>query len=95
MFLQHIYMDSTMAGTVNVPTTYIHGQYHGRDSECSYNIYTIAFLCFLCNCVAVGVNLVCVTRLTRHVSLVEQELLTIPEHPSSLPVFSGVCVTRS
>ena len=29
------------------------------------------------------------------VSLVEQELLTLPEHLSSLPVFSGVCVTRS
>jgi hypothetical protein len=29
------------------------------------------------------------------VSLVEQELLTLPEHLSSLPVFSGVRVTRS
>jgi len=36
-----------------------------------------------------------VTRLTRRVSLVEQELLTHPEHMSSLPVFSGVRVTRS
>jgi hypothetical protein len=36
-----------------------------------------------------------VTRLTRRVSLVEQELLTPPEHMSSLPVFSGVRVTRS
>ena len=36
-----------------------------------------------------------VTRLTRQVSLVEQELLTILEHLSSPPVFSGVCVTRS
>ena len=27
--------------------------------------------------------------------LVEQELLTLPEHLSSTPVFSGVCVTRS
>jgi hypothetical protein len=26
---------------------------------------------------------------------VEQELLTLPEHPSSLPVFSGARVTRS
>jgi hypothetical protein len=33
--------------------------------------------------------------LTRRVSLVEQELPTLPEHPSSLPVFSGVRVTRS
>ena len=29
------------------------------------------------------------------VPLVEQELLTIPEHLSSLPVFNGVGVTRS
>ena len=36
-----------------------------------------------------------VTRLTRRVSLVGQELLTFPEHLSSPPVFSGVRVTRS
>ena len=36
-----------------------------------------------------------VTRLTRRVSLVEQELFTRPEHQSSPPVFSGVRVTRS
>ena len=36
-----------------------------------------------------------VTRLTRRVSLVEQELLTLQEHLSSPPVFSGVRVTRS
>jgi hypothetical protein len=36
-----------------------------------------------------------VTRLTRRVSLLEQELLTLPEHLSSPPVFSGVHVTRS
>ena len=36
-----------------------------------------------------------VTRLTRRVPLVEQELLTFPEHLSSPPVFSGVRVTRS
>ena len=34
-------------------------------------------------------------RLTRRVSLVEQELLTLPEHPSSPLVFSGVRLTRS
>jgi len=34
-------------------------------------------------------------RLTRRVSLVEQELPTHPEHLSSSPVFSGVRVTRS
>ena len=36
-----------------------------------------------------------VTRLTRRVSLVEQELLTLSEHASSPPVFSGVRLTRS
>jgi len=36
-----------------------------------------------------------VTRLTRRVPLVEQELLTLPEHMSSPLVFSGVRVTRS
>jgi hypothetical protein len=35
------------------------------------------------------------TRLTRRVPLVEQELLTLPEHLSSPLVFSGVRVTRS
>ena len=35
------------------------------------------------------------TRLRRRVPLVEQELLTLPEHPSSSPIFSGVRVTRS
>jgi hypothetical protein len=36
-----------------------------------------------------------VTRLTRRVPLVEQEPITLPEHLSSPPVFSGVHVTRS
>jgi hypothetical protein len=36
-----------------------------------------------------------VTRLTRRVPLVEQKLLTLAEHLSSLPVFSGVRVTWS
>ena len=36
-----------------------------------------------------------VTRLTRRVSLVEQELFTLPEHLRSPTVFSGVRVTRS
>ena len=36
-----------------------------------------------------------VTRLTRWVSLMEQELPTLPEHLSSPQVFSGVRVTRS
>jgi hypothetical protein len=37
----------------------------------------------------------CVTRLTRRVPLVEQELFTLPEHLSSHPVLSGLRVTRS
>jgi hypothetical protein len=36
-----------------------------------------------------------VTRLTRRGLLVEQELLTLPQHMSSTPVLSGVRVTRS
>ena len=36
-----------------------------------------------------------VTRLTRRVLLWEQELLTLPEQLSSLPVFSGFRVTLS
>ncbi len=36
-----------------------------------------------------------VTRLTLQVSLVERELLTLPEQLSSPPVYSGVRVTRS
>jgi hypothetical protein len=35
-----------------------------------------------------------ITRVTWRVPLVKQELLTIPEYPSSPPVFSGVCVTQ-
>ena len=33
-----------------------------------------------------------VTRVTRRVSLVENELLALPKHLSSPPLFSGVCV---
>jgi hypothetical protein len=36
-----------------------------------------------------------VTRLTRRVPLVEQELLTLPEHLSSPPIVSGVRVART
>jgi hypothetical protein len=36
-----------------------------------------------------------VIRLTRRVPLVEQEQLTFLEHTCSVPVFSGICVTRS
>ena len=40
-------------------------------------------------------NIGFVIRLTRWEPLLEQEQLTFPEHPSSVPVFSGVCFTRS
>ena len=36
----------------------------------------------------------CVTRLTRRVQLVQQELTTLPEHLLSLPGFSGVRISR-
>ena len=36
-----------------------------------------------------------VTRLTRRVPIVEQELLNLQEHLSSPPAFGGVRVTRS
>ena len=40
-------------------------------------------------------NIIYITKLTRRVSLVEQELPTLPEHLGSPPVLSGVRVTRS
>jgi len=46
----------------------------------------------------VGLGYLCllsfVTIVTQPVPLVEQEMLTFPEHPSSLPVFSGVRVAQ-
>ena len=36
-----------------------------------------------------------VTRATRRVPLVEKELLTLPEHPSSYPGLSGIRVAQS
>ena len=36
-----------------------------------------------------------VTRVTRRFPQVGQELLSIPEHLNSPPIFSGVCVARS
>ena len=51
------------------------------------------FYFFLCNYLLLITGFV--TRLTRQVPLVEQELLIIPKHLSSPPVFSGVRVTRS
>jgi len=62
----------------------------------NYNLlnYTMSFLVImLCTCG--GFHMCCyVTRLTWRVSLVEQELLTLPEHLSSPPVFSEVRDTR-
>jgi hypothetical protein len=40
------------------------------------------------------ITMLCQTRLIPRMSLVEQELLTLSEHMSSPPVFSGVRVTR-
>ena len=36
-----------------------------------------------------------VIRVARRVPRVEQEVIFLPEHPSSSPVLSGVCVARS
>ena len=62
----------------------------------NYNLlnYTMSFLVImLCTCG--GFHMCCyVTRLTWRVSLVEQELLTLPEHLSSPPGFSEVRDTR-
>jgi hypothetical protein len=44
--------------------------------------------------IKLGLNL-CAVPTSYRVPLVEQELLTIPEHLSSPPVFSGVRVTRT
>ena len=38
---------------------------------------------------------ICFLTVTLWESLVEQELLTFPEHPSSPPLFTGVCVAQS
>ena len=47
-------------------------------------------MCIISFCIITVIHL-----LTRRVSLVKQELLSLPEHLSSPPVFSGVRVTRS
>ena len=57
------------------------------DMHCSNTFYHL-------NCNTIR-NWYFVTRLTRRVSLVKQELLTPPEHLISPSVFSGVRVTRS
>ena len=39
--------------------------------------------------------IVFVSKLTRRMPLVEQDLFTLPDHPSSSPVFSGIRITWS
>ena len=48
-----------------------------------------------CNLNLISTFLYYMIGLIRRVPLVEQEVLTHPEHMSSLPVFSGVRATRS
>jgi hypothetical protein len=67
----------------------------------SYRLYVpqvfFSFFLYYSRSTAGMLLIVCkgfVTRLTRRVPLVEQELLTLPEHQSSPAVFSGVRVTR-
>ena len=52
---------------------------------------SLVFCVVFCKSFITGV----VTKLTRRMPLVEQELPTLLEHMSSPPVFSGVRVTRS
>ena len=62
-------------------------------SEChSYCVHELPTINSFC-CKSIITRFV--SRLTWQASLVEQELLTLPEHLSSLPVFNGICVTRS
>ena len=75
-------------------------RFYGRNHDMEYLCHKWPRICSTCrNHFAVLSSFVAyhqfVTRLTRRMSLVEQELLTIPEHLGSLPVFSGVRVTRS
>lgn len=44
---------------------------------------------------SLGYQLMLVTRLAQRVPLVEQKLLTFPDHTRSSPAFSVVCGTRS
>ena len=59
----------------------------------SYEVCRLKVMGILCH----FQQYVCYKRMgiTRRVQLVEQELLTLPEHLSSTQVFRGVCVTRS
>jgi hypothetical protein len=61
----------------------------------THRIFTRTPLLPLYRYVSGGILLAYGLHLTRRVSLVEQELLTLAEHLSSHPVFCGVRVTRS
>ena len=79
---------------------YVCGQYHielNERNNVSTNIsnHTLSSLDTARSFPHSSLNTGFVTRLTRRVPLVEQELLTLPEHLSSSPVLSGVRVTRS
>jgi hypothetical protein len=78
----------------NMINVYEHVMNHGR-FKCIKCMWLFILLntsrSFPCSWLITGF----VTRLTRRVSLVEQELPTLPQHLSSPPVFSGVRVTRS
>jgi hypothetical protein len=78
----------------NMINVYEHVMNHGR-FKCIKCMWLFMLLntsrSFPCSWLITGF----VTRLTRRVSLVEQELPTLPQHLSSPPVFSGVRVTRS
>ena len=63
--------------------------YHERENQCPSPLHNLSGP-FLNNGITGFV-----TRITRRMSLVEQELLTLQEHLSSSPVFSVVRVTRS
>jgi hypothetical protein len=73
-------------------------QHHGDirmnttvDRLYKYTVKIHIILLFPNSCLITGI----VTRLTRRMPVVEKELLTLPEHLSSPPVFNGVHVTRS
>jgi hypothetical protein len=65
-----------------------------RKSTKGQTFYMYVLLIVVCPFVLFLLAIVTTCRLTRRLSLVEQELLTFPEHPSSPQVFS-VRVSRS
>ena len=75
---------------------FFYGRHHDLVDRCGISVSQMTTICstswsFPHSRLITG----CVTRLTRPFPLVEKKLLTLPEHLSSLPVFSEVCVTRS